>query len=76
MVTIEIYLLLSNCAMYEYRHLENIKKLCTSSEKYDDQLQFKAIIEASMISTPDIFIDNSPMSPGPPMVVRNPSARK
>ena len=55
---------------------ENIKKLYTSAVKYDDQLQFKAIIEASMVSNPERFTDNSPISPGPPMMIKNYSARK
>ena len=39
-------------------------------------MQFKAIIEESMVSTPDIFIYNSPMSHGPPTIVKKFSARK
>ena len=35
MVTIGIYKLLCNNAMYEHRCLENIKKIYTSSEKFD-----------------------------------------
>ena len=54
----------------------NISKLDTSAGKCDDQLQFKAIIEASLVYTPEIFTDNSPMSPGPPMIVKIFSARK
>ena len=52
------------------------KKLYTSAGKCNDQLQFKEILKALMVSTPDKFIDNSPMSPGPPMIVKNYSARK
>ena len=62
--------------MYEHRCLGKTKKLYTYSGKYDDKLQLKAIIEASMVSTPEIFTDNSPMSPGPPMIVKIFSARK
>ena len=29
-----------------------------------------------MVSNPEIFIDNSPMSPGPPMISKMRSARK
>ena len=62
--------------MYEHRCLEIIKKVYTSSGKCDDKIQFRAIIEVSMVSTPERFIDNSPMSPGPTMVVKKFSARK
>ena len=76
MVTIGIYKSLSNCEMYEHICLENINKLYTSANKYDSQLQFKAILEVSMVSNTEIFTDNSPMSLGPPMVVKNCSERK
>ena len=56
--------------------MENIKKLYISVGKYDDQLQFKAITEASTVSTPERFTDNSPISPEPPTIVRNSCARK
>ena len=61
--------------MYEHRCLENINKLYTSAGKCDDQLKFKAIIEALMVSTTNWFTDRSQMSRGPTMIFRNPSAR-
>ena len=76
MVSIGIYQLLNNSAMYEHRCLENINKLYKYSEKCDHQHQYKAILEETMVSTPEIFTENSPMSPGPYMTVKNPSARK
>ena len=51
-------------------------RLYKSSGKYDYQKQCKAIIEAEMLSTPEIFTDNSPMSPIQSVTVKNPSARK
>ena len=39
-------------------------------------MQFKAILEASMVSTPVVFTYNSPMSPGLTMVVKNYIERK
>ena len=54
----------------------NTNKLYTSAGKCDYQLQFKLILEASMVSTPDIFIYNCPISPGPPMIVKKFSERK
>ena len=44
--------------------------------KYIDQQQCKAIIEAAIIYTPEIFTDNGPMSPSQSVTVRNPSAIK
>ena len=60
MVTIGIDQALSNCAMYKHRCMEKSRNY-THFGKYDDQLQLKYIIEASMVSTPDIFTDISPM---------------
>ena len=54
----------------------NINKLYTYAGNFDNQLQFKDIIEDSIVSTPDRFTKNSPMSYGPPMIVINTSARK
>ena len=45
-VTIGINQSLSNCTMYEHISMENIKKLYTSAGKCNDQLKFKAIIDA------------------------------
>ena len=41
----------------------NNKKLYKSAGKLDYQQQYKSIIEASMISNPEVFDDNIPMSP-------------
>ena len=49
--------------MYEHVCLVNIKKLYKYSKKIDGQQQYKAILEASMVSIPEVFTDNSPMSP-------------
>ena len=76
MVTIGIDQSLSNTAIYEHICLENIKKLYTFSGKCDDKNQYKTIIEAELVSNPDIFTYNSPMSTGPCVAVINPSARK
>ena len=62
--------------MYEHRFLENIKKLYTSAGKCNDKPQFKAILEVSMVSNHDIFIYNSPMLHGPPIIFKKCSARK
>ena len=53
-----------------------IQKLYKQDGKYDDQQQFKDIIEAAMVSTPDGFTDNSPISPMKSTPVKKPTARK
>ena len=75
-VTIGIDQYLSKSAMYGHIFLKTIKILYISAGKIYDQRKYKAIIEAAMVSTPDIFTDSSPMSPGPPMIVKKTSARK
>ena len=69
-VTIGVDQSLSNSAMYEHRYLENICKLYKISGKCDNQQQYKTILEASMVSTPEGFIENSPMSPSPSITVK------
>ena len=61
MVTIVIDPLLSSSVVYEHICLGNIKKLYKSSRKCDYQQKYKAIIEAAMFSTPDVFTVNSPL---------------
>ena len=62
--------------MYEHICLKNIKKLYTSAGKCNFQLKFKENFEASMVSTPERFTDNSRMSPGITIIFKNCSARK
>ena len=54
---------LSNNAIYEHKCIENIKKIYKQAGKCDYQKQFKDIIEANMVSTPELFTNNSPISP-------------
>ena len=49
--TIGIELYLSNNTIYENKFLENIKQLYNQSVKCDNRQQFKAILEADMVST-------------------------
>ena len=44
MGTIGIDQLLSNCAMYKHRCLEDIKKLYTYARKYDAKQHFKEVL--------------------------------
>ena len=59
--------------MYEHRCFEKLKGF---SGKYDDQNQYKAIIEATMVSITEGFTDNSPISYGPYVPVKQHNARK
>ena len=54
---------LSNNAIYERKCLENIKKLYKQAGKCDNQKQCKDILESSMVSSPEVFTDNSHISP-------------
>ena len=76
MVTIVVDQYLNNSAIYEHRCLENIKELYKSAGKCDDQQQYKAIVEAAKVSTPEVFNYNSPMSPIQYLTLKNPIARK
>ena len=67
---------LSNNAIYEYKCLENIKKIYKQGGKCDNQQKFKYILEAAMASTPEGFTNNSPISPRTSTPVKKPSARK
>ena len=67
MITIIVDQLLSNSDFYEHIFMQKIKNLYKYSSKCDYQQKYKAIIEESMVSTPEGFTDNSPMSPGPYM---------
>ena len=73
---IGVDLSLSNNAIYEHKCLENIKKLYKQAGKCDDQKKFKDILDSGMVSTPEVFTDNSPISPRISSPVNKPSARK
>ena len=56
--------------------MESIKKLYKSSGKFNVQQHYKAIFEVSMVSTTEVFMENSPMTPGSSVIFKKPSARK
>ena len=61
---------------FEHMCMNNIKKIYQQEGKCDNQQNLKDIINASILSTPEVFIDNIPnvhltLSP-----VKKPSARK
>ena len=53
-----------------------IKILYKQAGNCDDQQQLKDIIEAGMVSTPEGFTNNRPISPMPSTPTKKPSARK
>ena len=61
--------------MYEHICLESIKKLYKYSGKCHDQQQYKAILESSMVSTPEGCTDISPISPSQSEPTKKTSAR-
>ena len=67
---------LRNNAIYEHKCIQNMKKLCKHAGKCDDQQQFKYIIDADVVSTPEEYTDNSPISPMTSKLVNKTSARK
>ena len=56
--------------------MNNIKKIYQHAGKCDDQQNVEDIIDAYMVSTPDLVIDNSPNAPMTSTPVKKPSARK
>ena len=61
---------LSNSDLYEHICLENIKKSYKSAGKCANKQQYKAILEAAMVSTNEEFNKNSPISPGLSVTVK------
>ena len=67
---------LSNNTIYEHKCLENINKLYKQVGKCDNQQQFKDILEVAMVSTPELFTNNRPISPRTSTTAKKPSDRK
>ena len=67
---------LSNNYLYEQKILPNIKNVYKHAGKCDEQQQFIYIIEAAMVSTPEVFTDYIPRSPMTSTPVKTPSSRK
>ena len=74
--TIGIYQSLSNNALYEHKCIQNIKKLYKHAVKCDNQQQFKDVLEAAMVSTPEGFNDNIPIYTTTSIPVKKPSVKK
>ena len=50
---------------FEHRCMNNIKNIYQHAGKCDDQQNLNDIREAAILSTPEVFIDNSPNAPMP-----------
>ena len=74
--TIGIHPSLRKNAIYEHKCLESIKTLYKQASRYDGQQQFKYILEGVMVSTPEGFPNNSPISPMNTTPVKKRNARK
>ena len=66
---------LSNSALFEHRCLQSINKLYKHDGKCENQKQFKDILEATMVFTPEGFADNSTRSTMTPPIIKKPSYR-
>ena len=76
MKTINIYLSPFNMSTFEHNFMNNIKKIYQHAGKFYDQQNFKDVINAFMVSTPDGVIDKSPNVPMTSTPVQKPSASK
>ena len=55
---------------------EQHKKMYQHAGKWDEQQNIKDIIDADMVSTPEVVTDNIPDAPMASTPVKKPSARK
>ena len=72
--TIGIDQTLRNNDLYEHKCLQNINKLFKHAGKFDNQKQFKDILEDAMVYTPEGYTYDSPISPMTSTPVKKPSA--
>ena len=61
---------------FEHKYMNNIKKLYQYAYKCDDQQNLKDVLDASMVSTPEVVTDNIPYVPMTSTPVKQPSSRK
>ena len=76
MKNIGIYQSLFAKSSFEHRFMNNIKKMYQHVGKCDDQQNFKDIIDADIVSTPEGVTDNIPNAPIISTPFKKPSARK
>ena len=63
MVTIGIYIYLSDNEFFQHRCLQNINKLYKTAGKCNDQQQYKTMIETALVSTPEGYNYNISLTP-------------
>ena len=73
---IGIYQSLCARSSFEHKCMNNIKYIYQYSGKCDDQQNLKYIIDAYMVSSPELVTDNSHNVPMTSTPVKKPSARK
>ena len=61
---------------FEHKYMNNIKNIYQHAGKFDDQQNLKDILDAALLSTPEVVTDNSPNVPMKSTPVKKPSARK
>ena len=61
---------------FEHKFINNIKKIYQHAGKCDDQQNIKDIIDATMVSTPEVVKDNSPNVPMTSTPVKKTSSSK
>ena len=61
--TIGIDQSLRNRSSFEHKCMNNIKNIYQHASKCDNQQNLNGIIDADMVSTPEVVIDNSPNLP-------------
>ena len=76
MKTIGIDQLLCTRSYFEFKCINNIKKIYQHAGKCDEQQNLKDIIDAAMVSTLEGFTYNIPNVPMTSTPVKKPSARK
>ena len=63
MKIIGIYQSLYTRSSFKHKCINNIKKIYQHAGKCDDQQNLKDVIDAAMVSTPEVVTDNSPNVP-------------
>ena len=76
MKTIGIYQSLSNRSSFEHKCFNNIKYIYPYAGKCDDQQNLKDVLDADMVLTPELVIDDIPLVTMISTPVKKPSARK
>ena len=76
MNTIGIYQSLFTKSSYEQKSMKKIKKIYQHAGKCYDQQKLKDIIDAVMVSNPEVVTDNSPNVSMTSTPFKKPSARK